>query len=87
MAIGQQTRFTIYEGRPVTASVLRAPQLVDRNQIVQLTYERGSLRIETEGRALSEGGAGDMIRVMNTASRVTVSGRVAPDGTVVVEQF
>ena len=30
---------------------------------------------------------GQTIRVMNTASRVTVSGRVAPDGTVVVEQF
>ncbi|MDO5631790.1 MAG: flagellar basal body P-ring formation chaperone FlgA [Paracoccus sp. (in: a-proteobacteria)] len=83
-AIGQQTRFTIYEGRPVTASVLRAPRLVDRNQIVRLAYERGALRIEAEGRALSEGAAGDVIRVMNTASRSTVTARVNSDGSVTV---
>ncbi|MDO5705304.1 MAG: flagellar basal body P-ring formation chaperone FlgA [Paracoccus sp. (in: a-proteobacteria)] len=82
--VGQQTRFTIYEGRPVTASGLRAPRLVDRNQIVRLTWQRGPLLIEAEGRALSEGAAGDVIRVMNTNSRSTVSARINPDGTVAV---
>ena len=36
-------------------------------------------------RALARGGGGDRIRVMNIASRSTVSGVIAPDGTVTVE--
>lgn len=83
-AVGQQVRFTIYEGRPVTASGLRAPRLVERNQIVRLAFQRGALRIEAEGRALGEGAAGDVIRVMNTGSRTTITARVNPDGTLSV---
>ncbi|MFO1140170.1 MAG: flagellar basal body P-ring formation chaperone FlgA [Paracoccus sp. (in: a-proteobacteria)] len=85
--IGQQLRVIVYEGRRIEASFLTAPQVVTRNQMVTLAYEKSALRIEAEGRALSAGSVGQTIRVMNTASRVTVSGRVAPDGTVVVEQF
>ncbi|TRW99466.1 flagellar basal body P-ring formation protein FlgA [Paracoccus sp. M683] len=80
--IGQQTRITIYAGRPVAATQLRAPRLVARNQIVPLVFSQGSLRIEISGRALSEGSAGDMIPVMNLSSRQTVSALVAPDGTL-----
>ena len=54
-------------------------------QLRVVVYE--GRRIEAEGRALSAGSIGQIIRVMNTASRVTVSGRIAPDGTVVVQQF
>ena len=60
---------------------------VKRNQIVTLAYEKAALRIEAEGRALGAGGIGEVIRVMNSTSRVTVSGRIAADGTVVVEQI
>lgn len=83
-AIGLQTRITIYEGRPIHANLLQAPRLVSRNQIVRLSFQRGSLRIETEGRALADGGAGDLIRVMNSDSRSTVTARVQPDGSLLV---
>ncbi|HHX90132.1 MAG TPA: flagellar basal body P-ring formation protein FlgA, partial [Paracoccus sp.] len=36
------------------------------------------------GRALGRGGAGETIRIMNLASRSTVSGRVAGPGLVEV---
>ncbi len=85
--VGQQLRVMVYEGRRVEASFLTAATAVNRNQIVTLAYEKSALRIEAEGRALSAGSIGQIIRVMNTASRVTVSGRIAPDGTVVIEQF
>lgn len=83
-AIGMQTRITIYEGRPIQATLLQAPRLVARNQIVRLSFQRGSLRIETEGRAMSEGAAGDVIRVLNLESRGNVNARVNPDGTLSV---
>lgn len=83
-AIGLQTRITIYEGRPIQASLLQTPKLVSRNQIVQLAFERGALRIVSDGRALDEGAAGDLIRVMNLGSRNTITARVNPDGTLSV---
>ncbi len=81
-AVGLEARVAIYAGRPIKAADLGPPALIDRNQIVSLSYQSGGLAILTEGRALARGGAGDVIRVMNIASRSTVSGRVAPDGTV-----
>jgi flagellar basal body P-ring formation protein FlgA len=82
LVIGQQARVTIYAGRPIRAADFGAPTLVDRNQIVQLIYAAGGLQIITEGRALGRGGAGDVIRVMNIASRSTVSGVVTDTGAV-----
>ena len=82
--VGQEARISIYAGRPILAADLGPPTVVDRNQIVSLVYQSGALAILTEGRALARGGVGDVIRVMNLASRSTVSGRIAADGTVLV---
>lgn len=81
-ALGLEARVAIYAGRPIRASDLGAPAVIERNQLVPLSYQTGTLAIVTEGRALARGGVGDVIRVMNLASRSTVSGRVAADGTV-----
>lgn len=83
--LGQQTRVTIYEGRPINASQLTPPHVIARNQIVMLIYETALMRIESEGRALEPGQEGQTIRVMNLSSRATVSGRVTADGTVMVQ--
>ena len=85
-AVGKQTRITIYEGRPIQASLLQAPRLVTRNQIVRITFQRGPLQISTEGRTLSEGAAGDVIRVLNLESRNSIMAQVNPDGSLTVLQ-
>ncbi|MCU9849465.1 flagellar basal body P-ring formation chaperone FlgA [Defluviimonas sp. WL0024] len=81
-AIGLETRVAIYQGRPIRPADLGPPAIVDRNQIVALSYVAGALTITAEGRALARGGVGDRIRVMNVASRTTVSGVVAAGGSV-----
>ncbi|MBI1217214.1 MAG: flagellar basal body P-ring formation protein FlgA [Rhodobacteraceae bacterium] len=83
-AIGREARVVLYAGRPIQPGDIGPPALVDRNQLVSLIFHSGELNILAEGRALARGGAGDAIRVMNTASHSTVTGVVAPDGTVVV---
>ena len=83
-AVGQEARISIYAGRPILAADLGPPAVVDRNQIVPLAYQSGALAILTEGRALTRGGVGDVIRVMNLASRSTVLGRISANGTVLV---
>lgn len=84
--VGLAPRTAIYAGRPVTAALLTTPKLINRNQIVTLTYAMGALEIATEGRALGAGGSGDLIRVMNLSSRATVDARINPDGTATVAQ-
>lgn len=84
--VGKQLRVAAYAGRAITPGQLDTPTLVARNQIVTLAYDRASLRIQTEARALGAGGAGDVIRVMNLSSRVTLDGRINSDGTVSVVQ-
>lgn len=82
--IGLEARVVLYEGRPISASDLGPAAIIERNQIVTLVFNKGPLSIATEARSLGRGGIGDAIRVMNLASRTTVSGTVTPDGTVVV---
>ena len=84
MALGLETRVAIYAGRPVLQSDLGTPTLVQRNQVVSLVYLAGGLAISTEGRALARGSEGETVRVINLASRTTVSGRIGPDGAVYV---
>lgn len=79
---GREARVTVFAGQPIRSEDFTAPALVDRNQIVSLIYVQGTLRIMTEGRALGRAGAGDMVRVMNLASRSTVSGVVTENGAV-----
>jgi flagella basal body P-ring formation protein FlgA len=82
LAIGQEARVAIYAGRPIRANDLGAMAVVERNQIIPLSFQAGGLAILTEGRALARGAAGDVIAVMNLSSRTKVFGTVRPDGTV-----
>lgn len=82
--VGLETRVALYAGRPVRQGDVGAPAVVDRNQIIVVIYQSGGLAISTEGRALARGGAGDVIRVMNLASRATVSARIGADGVAYV---
>ncbi|MEM6386069.1 MAG: flagellar basal body P-ring formation chaperone FlgA [Pseudomonadota bacterium] len=81
---GMEARVTLYPGRPIMPGHVGPAALVLRNQPVTLIYQKGSLIIETEGRALSRGGQDDSVKVMNLASRSTVIGRVRANGTVAV---
>ena len=81
---GLEARVALYPGRPVRPGDVGPPAIVERNQVVTLTYLSGGLAIRTEGRVLDRAGAGDRVKVMNLASRATVMGRVRPDGSVSV---
>lgn len=83
-AIGQETRTVVYAGRAIRIDDIGPPALIERNQLVALVFRHGALSITAEGRALGRGGVGDRLRVINIASRATVTGTVAPDGTLVV---
>ena len=80
--IGQEARVALYPGRPIRPGDVGPPALVERNQIITLIYDESGISIATEGRSLSRAGPGETVRAMNLASRITVSGRVLPDGRI-----
>ena len=84
LAVGQETKVALYPGRPILESQLGEPALVERNAMVRMVFIDGPLRIVTEGRALDRAAAGEPVRAMNLASRQTVTGTVAPDGSIEV---
>jgi flagella basal body P-ring formation protein FlgA len=81
-AVGMAARRLLPAGRALRPGDVGPPALVHRNSLVLLVYARGSLAIRTEGRALGDGAEGERVRVMNLASRQTVTGTVMADGTV-----
>lgn len=75
-AVGLETRISIYQGRPVRPGDLRQPAVMERNDLVAMSYRTGALDISAEGRAMDRAGIGERVRVMNLSSRKIVVGRV-----------
>lgn len=86
LLIGMEARTALYAGRPVLPADVGFPAIVDRNEIVPIIYDIGGLTISTDGRALGRGGVGEIIRVMNLTSRVTVTAQIGKDGAAYVSQ-
>ena len=83
--IGQEARVALYPGWPIRPADVGPPAIVDRNDLVTLVFDHVALSITAEGRALGRGAAGERIRVMNLASRTTVTGVIRPDGQIEVK--
>lgn len=83
-AIGLEARVALYPGRPIRPGDLAPPAVVERNALLPLIYQNGGLLITAEGRALDRAGGGELIRVMNLASRATVTARLGLDGAAYV---
>ncbi|MFQ6546819.1 flagellar basal body P-ring formation chaperone FlgA [Aestuariibius sp. 2305UL40-4] len=84
LVVGMEARSALYPGRPILFAQIGPPAIVERNQILTLVFQEGALTISTEGRALGRGAAGEKIRVMNLASRNTVTALIGQDGTAYV---
>ncbi len=82
--VGKESRVALYRGHPIRKSDVIQPAIIDRNQRISLIYNHGGLSIQTEGRALDRAAVGDVIPIMNLASRLTVSAEIGRDGIAYV---
>lgn len=88
-AVGRELRRMVFANQPIAMADLTAPVLVHKQDNVAMTLDSPGISVSARGRALDEGGAGDMIRVRNPASgavvEATITGpdqvRVAPGST------
>lgn len=82
--LGLETRVAVYAGTPIRFDLLRQPATVQRNQLLGLVYQSGSLVIRAEGRALERGAPGDVIRVMNQTSKSVLRAQILDSGEALV---
>lgn len=82
--VGQAARRTLHPGRPVRAADLMPPIVVAKNRPVTMVYEVGALRLTARGRALADGGAGSVIKVLNIDSKRAVDALIVDSDTVAV---
>ena len=82
MAAGQEARRRLVAGAPVRSADVVRPRLVHRGEAVTITLVSGALTITTAGRALSDGGAGDSVRVVSVDTNRTLDAIVEQSGRV-----
>ncbi len=82
--LGKTARLTLLPGHAIPFAGISNRKLVANGAEVKLVYAEGGLLIVTSGAALQDGSIGDVVRVRNSDSGVTVSGAVQPDGSVKV---
>ena len=82
--VGMTPRRVMAPGKPVRGIDIITPELVSRGDNVTLVFDSAPLFLTAKGKALQNGGKGDLVRVVNIASNRTIEGTVTADGTVVV---
>jgi flagella basal body P-ring formation protein FlgA len=80
--VGKLAKRTLLPGRAILTIAVGTPRAVKNGAEVTLFYQEGGLTIVAEGSALQDGSVGDVIKVRNVDSGVTVSGAVQSDGSV-----
>jgi len=80
-ADGMEAARNLPAGVPLRASDVITPRLVRRGEPVTIRYVAGPLTIASNGRALGDGGSGDLVRVVTETSR-TIEALVESQGTV-----
>lgn len=84
-ALGMVARSNLLMGEVLSRRGLMPRQLIKRNDTVMAEARAGALVVRSRLRALDNGAAGDVIRLLNPDSKAEVQGRVREDGVVVVE--
>lgn len=82
--IGMQVRSPLGKGRPVAATSVIAPNLVERGALVTLVAGGGALRVTAPGRVEQSGPRNSVVRVTNLASNKVLHGRVVGRSHVLV---
>jgi flagella basal body P-ring formation protein FlgA len=82
LLIGRQLRRTGREGLVLRAADVIEPVVVDRNGEVTVLLSYGAMTLTMRGKALNAAAAGEMVQVLNTATRKILHGVALADGSV-----
>jgi flagella basal body P-ring formation protein FlgA len=79
---GRAARQALRMGQPVHRTDLVKPEMVKRDDTVNLIYQVPGIMLSSRGKALESGAEGDIINVLNPQSKRTIQGVVTGPGRV-----
>ena len=82
---GKVLKRDVAPGTVLTMVMLDSPQVIRRGEMVTIVVENKQLLVKAKGKAEEAGKVGEKIRVKNLSSDREIVGKVASDGTVIVE--
>ena len=80
--VGKQARRFLHVGEPVRTADVRAPILVKKGTTVTMTFHAPGITLTAVGKAMSEGGLGETVTVLNPVSYRQIAATVTGPGTV-----
>jgi flagella basal body P-ring formation protein FlgA len=84
-ATGMEAARALRDGVPVRSTDLISPRMVHRGDMVTISYASGPLLITASGRALSDAGKGEPLRVVNLSTSRTIDVVAEKPGHVVLQ--
>jgi flagella basal body P-ring formation protein FlgA len=82
--VGMTARRNLRAHQPIRGNDIEKPVVIERGETVTLVLLHQGMQLTAQARALEDGAAGENIRLVNTTSSRTLTGRVRPNGAVVV---
>ncbi|WP_122464493.1 flagellar basal body P-ring formation chaperone FlgA [Brevundimonas lutea] len=82
--IGLSARRALRAGAPVQIRDLTAPQVIKRNDLVQVAFIQSGVRLTITGRAMADAAVGENFPVRNTTSDRTIEAVATAPGQAVV---
>lgn len=80
---GKQARRVLRAGEPVRVDDVRAPILITKGSTVTVTFHAPGIQLTAIGKAMSEGGLGEAVTVLNPVSYRQITATVTGPGTAV----
>lgn len=81
--IGLSARRALRAGAPVSARDLASPQVIARNDMVQVAYISGGVELTITGRATRDASAGEAVPILNVQSNRTIDAVAVSPGRAV----
>ena len=84
LLVGKVARRTLLPGKPIMAGSVRPAYQIERAKPVKVIYRQEGVTIIAIATALASGTTGQLIKVRNLDSGLTIAGEVQADGSVLV---
>jgi flagella basal body P-ring formation protein FlgA len=80
--VGMRSKRSLPSGEVLHAGLLEREQLVRRGSQVEILADTAGLQVRMRGKAMADGGRGDLVKVKNLSSGRVVSGTVEGPGLI-----
>ena len=82
--LGKETTRTVATGQVLDSGFIRSPILVQRGEVVRVIAKAAGVRVKSNGRAMNDGGQGDLVEVQTLEGKQRYTARVVNSAEVEV---